>query len=38
MASEAGDGFSGHYYNALQRDPDVIFAHASAAKLMAKAK
>ncbi|HVU08489.1 MAG TPA: hypothetical protein VHG89_08100 [Verrucomicrobiae bacterium] len=34
VATENGDGFSTHYFDALQRDPDVIFAHASAAKLL----
>ncbi len=38
VASEAADGFAGHYYNALQRDPDVIFAHAAAAKFLPKPK
>lgn len=33
VASESGDGFSGHYFDALQRDPDVVLAHAQAAKL-----
>jgi hypothetical protein len=33
VASEQGDGFSKHYYDALQRDPDVVLAHAQAAKL-----
>ena len=33
VASEAGDGFSRHYFDALQRDPDVVLAHAKAAKL-----
>jgi hypothetical protein len=32
VASEDGVGFSRHYYDALQRDPDVVFAHAAAAK------
>ena len=31
--SETGEGFSRHYFNALQRDPNVIFAHAEATKL-----
>jgi hypothetical protein len=31
-ASEAGDGFARNYYDALQRDPDVVMAHAEAAK------
>ncbi len=30
---ESSDGFSGHYYQALQRDPDVVLAHAEVAKL-----
>ena len=34
VASESGEGFSRHYYDALQRDPDVIFAHATIAKLL----
>ena len=29
-----GEGFSKHYDEALQRDPDVVFAHAIAAKLI----
>jgi len=33
VASEDGDGFSRHYYDALQRDPDVILAHGKAASL-----
>jgi len=28
-----GEGFSHHYDEALQRDPDVVFAHAAAARL-----
>jgi hypothetical protein len=36
--SEAGEGFSRHYYDALQRDPDVVIAHADLMKLFAKAK
>lgn len=32
VASEAGHGFSTHYDNALQRDPDVVFAAAELAK------
>lgn len=34
VASEAGEGFSRHYDEALQHNPDVIFAHAAAAKLL----
>ena len=33
VASETGDGFSRHYDEALQRDPDVVLAHAEVAKL-----
>jgi hypothetical protein len=33
VASESGEGFPRHYYDALQRDPDVVLAHAAAAKL-----
>ena len=32
-ASEAGEGFSRHYFDALQRDPDVVLAHAEVLKL-----
>jgi hypothetical protein len=31
-ASEGGQGFPRHYFDALQRDPDVVMAHAEAAK------
>ena len=34
VASETGEGFSGHYYAALQRDPDVVFAHAEVVKFV----
>jgi hypothetical protein len=33
VATEAGEGFSRHYFDALQRDPDVVLAHAQAARL-----
>lgn len=33
VASEEGDGFPRSYFEALQRDPDVVFAHAKAAEL-----
>jgi hypothetical protein len=32
--SEEGEGFGKEYFNALQRDPDVIFAHAEIAKIV----
>jgi hypothetical protein len=34
VASEDGEGFPRHYFDALQRDPDVILAHAKAVKLL----
>ena len=34
VAVAGSDGFSGHYDEALQRDPDVVFAHAEVARLM----
>jgi hypothetical protein len=34
VALEGDDGFSGHYYEALQRDPDVLFAHAEASRAL----
>ncbi|MGB7767943.1 MAG: hypothetical protein WBN22_03715 [Verrucomicrobiia bacterium] len=33
VVSETSDGFSGHYHEALQRDPDVVLAHAEVVKL-----
>ncbi len=33
VASEAGEGFARHYFDALQRDPDVVMAHADAARI-----
>ncbi len=33
VASEAGEGFARHYFDALQRDPDVVMAHAEAAQI-----
>jgi len=38
VASETGDGFSKHYFDALQRDPDVVLAHAVVAKLLGPRK
>ena len=34
VATEGGEGFSRHYDEALQRTPDVVFAHATVAKLL----
>jgi len=33
VASETSEGFPGHYHQALQRDPDVVLAHAEVVKL-----
>jgi hypothetical protein len=33
VASESGEDFSRHYFDALQRDPDVVMAHAAAARI-----
>ncbi len=33
VASETGAPFSQHYFEALQRDPDVVLAHGDVAKL-----
>jgi hypothetical protein len=38
VASEEGEGFPHHYFDALQRDPDVVLAHANAARLFAVRK
>lgn len=38
VASEDGEGFPKHYFDALQRDPDVVLAHAHAAKWFAPKK
>ncbi len=38
VASENGEGFSGHYYAALQRDPDVVMARAEVAKVIKRLK
>jgi hypothetical protein len=38
VASENGEGFSRHYYEALQRDPDVVLAHADVTKVLGKKK
>src|SRR6266568_7016459 len=35
VASETGEGFSKHYDDALQRDPDVVLAQAVVGKLLA---
>jgi hypothetical protein len=35
---EHGDGFSGHYFEALQRDPHVVLAHAEAVRFLGPRK
>lgn len=32
---EEGPGFGTHYYEAMQRDPDVVLAHANVSKVLA---
>ena len=32
VASETGEGFARNYFDALQRDPEVVMAHAEAAR------
>jgi len=34
VASESAEGFPGHYYAALQRDPAVVLAHADVVQLI----
>lgn len=36
--SETGEGFSHHYHDALQRDPNVILAHSEVVRLFGQAK
>jgi hypothetical protein len=36
--SESGEGFSRHYFDAMQREPDVVLAHAEATKLFGRRK
>ena len=32
VATETGAGFAKHYFDALQRDPDVVLAHGAVAR------
>jgi hypothetical protein len=34
VVSEEGEGFSKHYFDALQRDPNVVLAHGEVSKLL----
>ena len=36
VASEIGEGFSRHYFDALQENPDVVFAHAEVMKVLGR--
>jgi hypothetical protein len=38
VVSETGDGTSKHYFDALQRDPDVVLAHAAVTKVFGSRK
>src|SRR6185312_11777546 len=38
VATETGEGFAAHYFNSLQRDPDVVLAHAGAKKKLGSGK
>lgn len=37
-AAENGEGFSGHYFVALQQEPQVVMAHAEVIKLIGRNK
>jgi hypothetical protein len=36
--SESGDGFARHYFDALQRDPDVVIAHGALIQVLGRRK
>jgi hypothetical protein len=36
--SESGEGFPRHYFDAMQRDPDVVLTHAEAMKRIGRPK
>lgn len=38
VPSEIGEGFSHHYFDALQRDPNVVMAHGEVMKLFGQKK
>jgi hypothetical protein len=38
IVSEEGEGLSKHYFDALQRDPDVVLAHAALTKILGSRK
>jgi hypothetical protein len=38
LPSETGEGFGHHYFEALQRDPDVVLTHAETTRLLSPGK
>lgn len=38
VANETGEGFAHHYFDALQRDADVVMAHADVAQRLRRPK
>ncbi len=38
LPSESGEGFSRHYFEALQRDPDVVLAHGKLVGVLGRPK
>jgi hypothetical protein len=36
VAEENGESFSGHYFEALQNEPDVVLAHGAAIRVMGR--
>src|SRR6185503_2406951 len=38
VAAENAEGFSGHYFVALQQDPQVVLAHAAVIKVIGRRK
>jgi hypothetical protein len=38
LPSETGSGFSKHYFEAIQRDPDVVLAHGAVVQSRNQAK
>jgi len=38
VAAENAEGFSGHYFVALQHDPNVVMTHAAVVKLIGRRK
>ena len=38
VVSDQGEGLSRHYFDALQRDPDVVLTHAAVTKILGSPK